>query len=73
MNLGGLFDLEASKEKIAKLENKMATPDFWNDQDAAQKVINETNHLKGSVGTFEEMAERLDNLEVLYELVKEEN
>ena len=51
----------------------MTNPDFWNDQDRAQKIINETNHLKGSVDRLKEMADRLENVEVLYELVKEEN
>lgn len=51
----------------------MAAPDFWNDQDAAQKIINEANGLKHYVNSFEEIAARLDDLEVSYELVKEEN
>ena len=50
----------------------MLQPDFWNDQQAAQKVINESNGLKDQVHVFYEMAEVLENLEVTYELVKEE-
>src|SRR5690625_3918716 len=73
MNLGGLFDLETKKEKISQLEQQMAAPNFWDDQQAAQKVINETNRLKTQVNTFEEMMEHIDNAEVLYELVGEEN
>src|SRR5699024_7407378 len=73
MSLGGLFDLEANEKRIAELEEQMTTPGFWDDQESAQQVINETNHLKGTVQTFEKMADRVDNVEVLYELVKEEN
>lgn len=51
----------------------MTTPDFWNDQNAAQKVIDETNGLKGYADKFEELADKQDDLEVSYELVKEEN
>ncbi|MBP2256801.1 peptide chain release factor 2 [Virgibacillus campisalis] len=51
----------------------MTTPGFWDDPDSAQKVIDESNGLKGYVEKFEELEERLDNLEVSYELVKEEN
>lgn len=50
----------------------MTNPDFWNNQDTAQEVINETNHLKGAVDRFNNMVERQENLEVLHELVKEE-
>ncbi|MBP2078920.1 peptide chain release factor 2 [Oceanobacillus polygoni] len=71
--LGGLFDLEAKKARIAELEMRMADPNFWNDQDSAQKTINEANGLKSYVNSFEEMEERWENMEVSYELVKEEN
>ncbi|GGM35339.1 peptide chain release factor 2 [Paraliobacillus quinghaiensis] len=51
----------------------MTEPDFWDDQQTAQKIINEVNGLKDLVHTFEKHEESLDNLEVSYELVKEEN
>lgn len=51
----------------------MTLPDFWNNPDSAQKVIDETNGLKGYVDNFMDLEARLDNLEVSYELVKEEN
>jgi peptide chain release factor 2 len=51
----------------------MADPGFWNDQEAAQKVINEVNGLKSYSENFEALEERIENLEVSYELVKEEN
>lgn len=50
----------------------MADPTFWDDQDTAQKVINEVNGLKGLVHTLENHEETHENLEVSYELVKEE-
>jgi len=70
---GGLFDLEQKKARIAELEALMADPAFWDDQNQAQTVIQESNGLKSYVDSFEEMEETLDNLEVSYELVKEEN
>ena len=51
----------------------MTHPDFWNDQQAAQVVINESNALKDQVNVFFEMNESYDNLELTYELVKEES
>lgn len=50
----------------------MTAGNFWDDPQAAQKVINETNGIKEYVIGFEELEERLENLEVSYELVKEE-
>ncbi|SER81291.1 peptide chain release factor 2 [Gracilibacillus ureilyticus] len=51
----------------------MSDPSFWDDQQAAQKVINEANGLKELVQAFDRNEENLENAEVSYELVKEEN
>src|SRR5699024_4144876 len=48
-------------------------PAFWDDQEAAQSVISETNQLKHLVGGFKQIVETVEDLEVTYELVKEEN
>ncbi|BDG45800.1 peptide chain release factor 2 [Parageobacillus sp. KH3-4] len=50
----------------------MAAPDFWDDQKAAQTVITEANELKDLVSEFQSLEERYENLEVTYELVREE-
>lgn len=71
--LGGLFDLDVKKDRIKELEMEMASPGFWDDQSTAQKVIGEVNGLKEYVVTFDNLVEQLDNLNVSYELVKEEN
>lgn len=51
----------------------MTDPAFWDDQQTAQKVINEANGLKELVHTFDDHQEKHENLEVSYELVKEED
>jgi peptide chain release factor 2 len=51
----------------------MLHPDFWNDQQAAQTVISEANALKDQVNEFGDLFETFENLEVSYELVKEES
>ena len=51
----------------------MTHPDFWNDQQKAQTVINETNALKEQVNRLSELNESYENLDLTYELVKEEN
>ncbi|ENH98422.1 peptide chain release factor 2 [Gracilibacillus halophilus YIM-C55.5] len=71
--LGGLFDLETKRARIAELEEQMTDPSFWDDPDVAQKVINEANGLKQLVETYDRNKEKLENAEVSYELVKEEN
>ncbi|OIK16359.1 peptide chain release factor 2 [Bacillus sp. MUM 116] len=51
----------------------MLHPDFWNDQQAAQVVISEANALKDQVNEFTDLNEMYENLELTYELVKEES
>jgi peptide chain release factor 2 len=51
----------------------MLHPDFWNDQEKAQTVISEANALKDQVNEFSDLFETFENLEVSYELVKEES
>ncbi len=50
----------------------MTEPGFWDDQETSQKVIGEVNGLKELVHTLEDHEETHENLEVSYELVKEE-
>ncbi|MBU8790299.1 peptide chain release factor 2 [Oceanobacillus caeni] len=68
----GSLDLDWKRERVKELEQMMTEPDFWDDQNAAQKVINESNNLKNYISSFEEIEERYEDMEVSYELVKEE-
>ncbi|MFS0559801.1 peptide chain release factor 2 [Terribacillus sp. 179-K 1B1 HS] len=69
----GLFDLDQKKARIAELEDRMLEPTFWDDQQGAQKIINESNGLKESVEGYEKLVSRHEDLEVSFELVKEED
>ncbi|RXJ01700.1 peptide chain release factor 2 [Anaerobacillus alkaliphilus] len=68
----GSLDLEVKQERIAELEEKMTDPTFWDDQQKAQEVINESNGLKEQVDNYLSLQERYDDLDVSYQLVKEE-
>lgn len=50
----------------------MSMPDFWNDQNTAQTIINEANALKDQVVEFVNLNDSYENLELTYQLVKEE-
>ncbi|HZG73930.1 MAG TPA: peptide chain release factor 2 [Chondromyces sp.] len=71
--LGGLFDLENKEARIAELDDTMLQPDFWDDQQKAQAVINESNGLKELVNEYNDLVETQENLELTHELAKEEN
>ena len=79
-----LFDLDGKKKQIAENEEKMAAPDFWNDQKHAQSVIKNNNQLKALLENHTKLTEAFDGLaesvtelgrnydEELEELVEEE-
>ena len=69
---GGLFDLDALNERIAENEHQMTAPDFWNDNETAQKVINENNDLKAKRDTYVHLKEQLENLQTTIELLSVE-
>lgn len=50
----------------------MADPSFWDDNEAAQKVIGEINALKDSVTKVESLNTSLEDLQVMLELMVEE-
>ncbi|HWL13119.1 MAG TPA: peptide chain release factor 2 [Ureibacillus sp.] len=68
----GSLDLENKEARIQELDEMMLMPEFWNDQNGAQTVINEANGLKAIVNEFKELVETHENLEMTLELLKEE-
>ncbi|HWK21908.1 MAG TPA: peptide chain release factor 2 [Ureibacillus sp.] len=68
----GSLDLENKEARIQELDEMMLMPDFWNDQNGAQTVINEANGLKAVVNEFNDLVTTQENLEMTLELLKEE-
>ena len=68
---GGIFDGEKKLVKIAALEEKMAAPSFWEDQQAAQKVIAAANRMKAAINPSRAFNLEVSDLNALFELVNE--
>jgi peptide chain release factor 2 len=69
---GGIFDVDNKQTKIASMEATMSEQSFWDDQQKAQKIVTEMNHLKRSVSLMTTFHAKLDDLNTLTELVEEE-
>ena len=69
MIYGGHFDILGKKDRINELENISMKPDFWSDQDSANKVISETNSLKEIVNLVESLLSDVNNDLELSELL----
>ncbi|MBD2863649.1 MULTISPECIES: peptide chain release factor 2 [Paenibacillus] len=71
-DLRGSLDLDLKLEQIGNFEEKMAAPDFWDDNEKAQKVIGEMNAVKSVVDEFQGLASAYEDIEVMLELAEEE-
>ncbi|MGM9944641.1 MAG: peptide chain release factor 2 [Lysinibacillus sp.] len=68
----GSLDLENKEARIQELDEMMLMPDFWNDQQGAQTIINEANGIKAIVNEYSDLLSTQENLEMTLELLKEE-
>ena len=69
---GGLFDLEQLEEDIAEAENQMTAPDFWDDSEKAQALINHNNGEKETYDQFQAIANESEELNLMWEMQQEE-
>jgi len=72
VSCGGIFDFPKLTSRLEELEARMSDPDFWNQKEAAQKVVEEVSRLRGKVGPFRLLESRTEDLDVLQELASEE-
>jgi peptide chain release factor 2 len=67
-----VLDLDAMRTEIADLGEQVAAPDLWDDQDNATRVTGRLSLLQGEVDRFTELAQRLEDLEIMVQLSQEE-
>ena len=72
-SINQVTDLERLRRDIRDLEQQSAAPDLWDDPDAAQKVTSRLSHLGAELNRVESVASRVDDLEVLVEMAREES
>ena len=65
---GGVFDPDAIEKKIKETEALTLAPNFWDDTQKAQKVMNDLKLLKGRIEPWKELMQEASDLETLYEL-----
>jgi len=62
---GGIFDLAHKELRSKELDELMAAPEFWEDQQQAQKSIAESNELKAWTVPYKDLKDRFDNVAAL--------
>lgn len=69
-NLGGFFDKPAKQAELEKLEGKIAAPDFWNDSEAAQKIVQQRSRIEKALDQQERFEILVSDAEVLIEFAE---
>jgi peptide chain release factor 2 len=64
---GAIFDAARPEEELDKLEKRVAEPDFWKDQDGAQKTLQRRRRLEEDRDLSLTLKTRVDDLAVLVE------
>ena len=68
-----IFDVDAKVEKHSTLQNQTTAPSFWNDQIAAQRVLQEIKSLETWISLWNNVNQKANSLEELILLAQSEN
>lgn len=69
---GGFFDVAPKKAQLKRIEEQSAAPDFWNDQEAAQKLLQERSRLEKVIARQEKFESSIADAGVLFEFAEED-
>jgi peptide chain release factor 2 len=70
---GGFFDVAAGREELKRIENKASSPDFWVDQEAAQKLLQERSTLEKKIQRQELFEKTIEDAGVLIEFAEQDD
>jgi len=70
---GGIFDLNRKNAELKDLYAKREAHGFWNDQRAAQSVIDQIGLREKPIKALEELVQSMEDIVVLFDLAEEED
>lgn len=71
MSFGGIFEVDIKLKRIEELELSEQNPDVWNDHQAVQRINQEKITLKKVIATWRGLKQKIEDAEVLVEMVLE--
>jgi peptide chain release factor 2 len=69
---GGFFDVASGKQELARIEGLASSPDFWGDQEAAQKLLQTRTVLEKKIQRQEQFETQVGDAGVLLEFGEED-
>ena len=69
---GGFFDVAAGREELTRIEKQASSPGFWNDQEAAQRLLQKRTILEKKIQRQEHFESQMADAVVLFEFAEED-
>ncbi len=69
-NSGGIFDASAKQKELRRLETEISAPEFWNDSEQAQKVVQQRSRIEKALSQQENFDAAVSDAEVLFEFAE---
>lgn len=70
---GDIFELSQKEKRIKEISQEMSSNLFWEDQEKANQMSKELKDLQNRVDNYQTLTDRVEELEILYELNCQEN
>jgi peptide chain release factor 2 len=68
---GAIFDAPSKQAQLAKTEQEISSPDFWNQPERSQKIMQDRKRLEETVEHDLRVASATEDLDTLFELMRE--
>jgi peptide chain release factor 2 len=72
LSCGGFFDPETKRAELARLEEETAKPEFWSDQERAQKTLRRRSRLEAAIEHADQFKRDAEDAAVLIEFASED-
>lgn len=70
--MGGIFDEPRKRSELEKLEKQISEPDFWNDSEKAQKIVQQRSRIEKALQTQKDFETAISDAEVLFEFAADD-
>jgi peptide chain release factor 2 len=67
-----IFDLDSKIARLREIEQEILKPNFWNDNESAQKILKERSALRSAVDFWEKLRSEVEEAKGYFELAQEE-
>jgi len=68
---GAIFDAPAKQQELTKLEVEIGDPDFWNQPEKSQRVMQQRKRLEEAIQNSESVVSATSDIDTLFELARE--